>query len=134
MKDQESLSIEEIIRRGYEAITVICENQRRKLEEQKVQLELQRPKVEYFDALIERDQCFNLRDTAHELGLGQKEFIELLLNKSYVYRHLGKQIKPFAQYIGEYFILKEYSREQHSGVQTLVTAKGRAYFKRILGK
>lgn len=127
VKNQEVLSPEEIIKRGYESLLKICE-------EQKQQLEVQKPKVEYFDALIERDLNVNLRDTAHEIGVKQNEFIDFLLNHNYVYRHMGKQIKPYAQYVGELFVVKEYSNEKHSGVQTLVTPKGRAYFKRVMDR
>lgn len=91
------------------------------------------PKVDYFDNLIERDLLTNFRDTAKELGLKQQEFIQTLLDKSYIYRDKAGNLKPYSQY-SDLFTLKEYinSHNGKAGLQTLITPKGRAVLLRII--
>ena len=91
------------------------------------------PKVEYFDNLIERDLLTNFRDTAKELGLKQQEFIQTLLDKSYIYRDKAGNLKPYSQY-SDLFTLKEFvnSHNGKAGLQTLITPKGRAVLLRII--
>ena len=91
------------------------------------------PKVEYFDNLIERDLMTNFRDTAKELGLKQQEFIQTLLDKSYIYRDKAGNLKPYSQY-SDLFTLKEFINLHNgkAGLQTLITPKGRAVLLRII--
>lgn len=90
------------------------------------------PKAEYFDALVERNLLTNLRDTAKELGIKERKFIEWLERKGFIYRDTRNSIKPFAPYItGEkkYFEIKEWSNGFTAGTQTLVTPRGKEAFK-----
>ena len=104
-------------------------------EKQKLALENQtmKPKAEYFDDLVDRNTLTNFRDTAKELHLQPKAFISLLLEKGFIYRDAKGQIKPYANY-GEYFHLKEAKGQlsKWSGVQTLITPKGREAFRMLL--
>lgn len=104
-------------------------------EKQKLALENQtmKPKAEYFDDLVDRKTLTNFRDTAKELHLQPKNFISLLLEKGFIYRDAKGQIKPYANY-GEYFHLKEAKGQlsKWSGVQTLITPKGREAFRMLL--
>lgn len=104
-------------------------------EKQKLALENQtmKPKAEYFDDLVDRKTLTNFRDTAKELHLQPKAFISLLLEKGFIYRDAKGQIKPYANY-GEYFHLKEAKGllSKWSGVQTLITPKGREAFRMLL--
>lgn len=104
-------------------------------EKQKLALENQtmKPKAEYFDDLVDRNTLTNFRDTAKELHLQPKAFISLLLEKGFIYRDAKGQIKPYANY-GEYFHLKEAKGllSKWSGVQTLITPKGREAFRMLL--
>lgn len=104
-------------------------------EKQKLALENQtmKPKAEYFDDLVNRNTLTNFRDTAKELHLQPKNFISLLLEKGFIYRDAKGQIKPYANY-GEYFHLKEAKGQlsKWSGVQTLITPKGREAFRMLL--
>lgn len=101
-------------------------------EKQKLALENQtmKPKAEYFDDLVDRKTLTNFRDTAKELHLQPKAFISLLLEKGFIYRDAKGQIKPYANY-GEYFHLKEAKGllSKWSGVQTMITPKGRETFR-----
>lgn len=94
-----------------------------------------KPKEEYYDELVDRNLLTNFRDTAKEFGVKERDFIELLRRKGYIYRDDGHKLKPYAGKNNGYFALKEYNAKNsdHSGIQTLITAKGREKF-RVLAK
>lgn len=92
----------------------------------------QQPKVAYFDDLVEKNLLTNFRDTAKELKIGQNEFIKWLTEKGYIYRDKKNQIKPKANHTPDLFELKEWVRGSKSGVQTLITPKGRETFRLLL--
>ena len=92
-------------------------------------------KAEYFDELVDKDLHTNLRDTAKEFGMRQTDFIDWLLEKSYVYRDQKGNLKPTAKSMNEEYMALKESINRHNGlaiVQTLITAKGRAAFRRFL--
>ena len=115
------------------------ERAKRWIEEQKEKLALQaeneqmKPKAEYFDDLVDRNLLTNFRDTAKELHIKQKEFITFLIERKYIYRDTHGKLKPSASSEG-LFELKEYTKSNHSGTQTLVTPKGRETFRLLLRK
>lgn len=91
-----------------------------------------KPKADYFDNLVERNLLTNFRDTAKELGLRQTDLINNLIEDGYVYRDQKSKLKPYAKYgkTGKgLFELKEFSKNDHSDVQTLITPKGRETFR-----
>lgn len=91
-----------------------------------------KPKADYFDNLVERNLLTNFRDTAKELGLRQTDLINNLIEDGYVYRYQKSKLKPYAKYgkTGKgLFELKEFSKNDHSDVQTLITPKGRETFR-----
>ena len=95
-----------------------------------------KPKVEYFDDLVDRNLLTNIRDTAKELHIPENKFIDFLLGK-YCYRDQKKKIKPRAEYISTeerdgLFELKEWSKNGKSGNQTLITPRGRETFRLLL--
>lgn len=99
-----------------------------------VQVQIDRPKVEYFDTLCERGTLTNFRETAKQLGIPQKKFVQFLLDRKYVYRDQRGKLMPYAQYIDKgLFAIKESFNEntQWSGTQTLVTVKGRETFSQL---
>ena len=92
-------------------------------------------KAEYFDELVDKDLHTNFRDTAKEFGMRQTDFIDWLLEKSYVYRDQKGNLKPTAKSMNEEYMALKESINRHNGlaiVQTLITAKGRAAFRRFL--
>lgn len=98
-------------------------------------IEKDTPKVDYFDALVDRSLLTNFRDTAKELHIRQKDFISWLLENDFIYRDSNNKIKPTAQAIEEgLFELKEFTNEHFSSTQTLVTPKGRETFRLLLEK
>ncbi|NPA64475.1 MAG: phage antirepressor Ant [Epsilonproteobacteria bacterium] len=90
------------------------------------------PKAEYFDALVDRRLLTNFRDTAKELHIGQKELINWLLEKGYLYRDKKGQLRPYMLYVPELFEIKEWRNGKTAGLQTLVTPKGRETFRLLL--
>lgn len=103
----------------------------RKLNDEKALLQ---PKADYFDALVDRNLLTNFRDTAKELHIKQREFIDWLLNKKFVYRDQKGNLKPYSSYVPSLFQLKEWERNGKADVQTLVTPKGRETFRLLLLK
>lgn len=51
-----------------------------------VEKQIMQPKADYFDELVERNTLTNFRETAKELGIPPKEFVNFLLDKKYIYR------------------------------------------------
>ncbi|OQP06827.1 phage antirepressor Ant [Geobacillus sp. 46C-IIa] len=101
---------------------------------QNEQIAAMQPKADYFDALVDRRLLTNFRDTAKELKVKPKVFIDWLLEKKYIYRDQKGKLKPYAQYVPSLFELKEWERNGRADVQTLVTPKGRETFRILLQK
>ena len=97
--------------------------------------QIMQPKAEYFDELVDRRLLTNFRDTAKELHIGQKEFIQFLLDHKYVYRDRKSKLKAYMPYVEDgLFELKEFTNTKtgFTDTQTLVTPKGKETF-RLLG-
>jgi len=93
-----------------------------------------KPKADYFDALVDRNLLTNFRDTAKELEVKERYFIEWLLDNKFVYRDQKGKLKPYAQYVPELFKLKEFARNGKADVQTLITPRGKETFRLLLKK
>ena len=101
-----------------------AENEQLKIENAKA-----KPKAKYYDALIERGNSTNIRNTAKELGLPEKQFIKQLQLDRFLYRNKHNQLCPYAEYVQKgYFEIKEWQHGQKSGIQTLITITGKQYF------
>ncbi|WLR57740.1 BRO family protein [Mesobacillus subterraneus] len=101
---------------------------------QNEQLAIMQPKAEYFDALVDRNLLTNFRDTAKELEIGQRSFINWLLEKGFVYRDQTGKLKPYGKYVPELFKLKDFERNGKAGVQPLITPKGKETFRLLMEK
>ena len=99
-----------------------------------VDLEIARPKAEYFDHLVVRNLLTGLRETAKELGTKEKVFVRFLLDRKYLYRDKKGRLLPYAQYVDDLFTVKECINEktQWAGTQTMVTPKGRETFRLLI--
>lgn len=93
--------------------------------------QIMKPKADYFDELVDRNLLTNLRETAKQLEIKQKDFIGFLLEKKYLYRDKRGKLMPYANKNNGLFEVKETFNEktQWSGTQTLVTPKGRETFR-----
>ena len=102
------------------------------------QIEEMTPKANYFDALVDKKLNANIRDTAKELGIGEKAFVSFLIEKGYVFRQgKHKQLRPYAKYAESgngLFVLKDKHNEQNgwTGQQMYVTPKGKETFRLLL--
>ena len=98
--------------------------------------QIMQPKADYFDELVDRNLLTSIRETAKELKIKEREFINFLLDKKYLYRDKKGKLIPYAQKNNGLFELKECYNETSSwkGVQTLITPKGRETFRLLLPK
>ena len=97
--------------------------------------EIMRPKAEYFDELVDRNLLTNIRDTAKELKVKQKDFVNFLLDKKYLYRDRSGKLLPYAKHADSgLFELKEFVNDKtgFSSTQTLVTSKGKETFRLLM--
>ena len=109
------------------------ENERLQLENKEHQKTIgeMSPKAKYFDDLVDKDLLLNFRDTAKELDIKQKDFIEFLINNKYIFRDSGGNLKPYSTSMSKgLFKIKEFIINNHAGTQTLITPKGREYFNK----
>ena len=96
-----------------------------------VDLEIARPKAEYFDELVDRNLLTNFRETAKQLGVKEKAFVAFLLDHRYIYRDKRGRLMPFAEKNNGLCEIKETLNEKTgwSGTQTLITPRGRETFR-----
>lgn len=77
--NQENLTPEQIVANALVVAQNIITQKDKQIEEMK-------PKANYFDALVDKKLNTNIRDTAKELGIGEKAFVSFLIEKGYVFR------------------------------------------------
>lgn len=122
--NQENLTPEQIVANAL----VVAQNI---ITQKDKQIEEMTPKANYFDALVDKKLNTNIRDTAKELGVGEKAFVSFLIEKGYVFRQgKHKQLRPYAKYAESgngLFVLKDKHNEQNgwTGQQMYVTPKGK---------
>lgn len=96
-----------------------------------VENQIMQPKAAYFDDLVDRNLLTNFRETAKQLEIPPKKFVNFLLEKKYVYRDKRGKLLPYEDKNNGLFEIKECFNEktQWSGTQTLITPKGRETFR-----
>ena len=96
-----------------------------------VENQIMAPKADYFDALVDRNLLTGFRETAKQLGVPPRAFVNFLIDKKYVYRDKKGKILPYEAKNDGLFEVKECLNEKTkwSGVQTLITPKGRETFR-----
>lgn len=99
-----------------------------------VDLEIARPKADYFDELVDRNMLTGFRETAKELGVPPKKFVDFLIEKKYIYRDKKGKLQPFEAKNNGLFEVKETynDKTKWSGTQTLITPKGRETFRLLI--
>ena len=90
-----------------------------------------KPKAEYFDELVDRNLLTSFRETAKQLKIKERKFIDFLIEKKYIYRDKKGKLQPAANKNDGLFEVKESLNEKTkwSGTQTLITPKGRKTFR-----
>ena len=128
IRNQENLSKEEIL-----ANAVLLANNL--IAEKEKVIEDLEPKAKYFDELVNNHLLTNFRNTAKELHIPQKVFIQFLIDKELIYRDKKNRLLPYAKNNKGYFEVKEWCKEgsEAVGIQTFVTPKGRHYLLLLIG-
>ena len=93
--------------------------------------QIMRPKADYFEELVDRNLLTSFRETAKQLDVKERAFVQFLLDKKYIYRDKKGKLMPYADKNAGLFEIKECFNEktQWSGTQTLITPKGRETFR-----
>ena len=128
---QEQLSPEELMAKALLVANKTLAERDARISELTVQNTIMLPKARYFDEMISRNTLTNFRETAKELGISEKAFIRFLIDKKYIFRNQRGKFMPYADRSDGWFEVKECYNEQTnwSGIQTLVTPKGREAFR-----
>lgn len=128
---QEQLTPEELMAKALLYANKTLAERDARISELTVQNQSLLPKADYFDALVDRNLLTNFRETAKELGVPPKRFVNWLIEKKYVYRDGKGKILPREDKNEGLFEVKEAKNDktQWSGVQTLITPKGRETFR-----
>ena len=94
------------------------------------------PKADYFDELVDRNLLTNFRETAKQISVKEREFVNFLLDRKYIYRDKRGKLMPYANKNDGLFEIKECFNEktEWSGTQTLITPKGRETFRLLMLK
>ena len=128
---QDQLTPEELMAKALQVANKTLAEREARISALTVQNAIMAPKAEYFDELVDRNTLTSFRDTAKELGVSPKAFVEWLRAKKYIYRDKKGKLVPYADKNDGLFEVKECYNEKTkwSGVQTLVTPKGRETFR-----
>lgn len=128
---QEQMTPEELMAKALLVANKTLAEREARISELTVQNTIMQPKAEYFDELVDRNTLTNFRETAKELGISEKAFIRFLIDKKYIFRNQRGKLMPYANRSDGWFEVKECYNEKTnwSGIQTLVTPKGREAFR-----
>lgn len=128
---QEQLTPQELMAKALMVAQKTLADREARISELTVQNNIMDPKAEYFDELVDRNMLTSFRDTAKELGVKPKTFVNWLLEKKFIYRDQKGKLMPREDKNNGLFEVKEAKNDktQWSGVQTLITPKGRETFR-----
>ena len=128
---QQELSPQELMAKALLVANKTLAEREARISELTVQNNIMAPKAEYFDELVDRNMLTSFRDTAKELGIKPKTFVDWLLAKKFIYRDQKGKLMPREDKNNGLFEVKEAKNDktQWSGVQTLITPKGRETFR-----
>lgn len=95
---------------------------------------IMQPKADYFDELVDRNLLTSFRDTAKELKIKEKDFIDFLSNRKFIFRDKKGKLMPYADKNNGLFEVKECfnNKTNWTGTQTMITPKGRETFRLLL--
>lgn len=93
-------------------------------------LRLALPKAEYYDAFVDPAYCTNIRTTAKELGVPEKQFTRYLEEKKYLFRDKNRKLFPRAvkKSAGLFLVRDFYTERGKLGHYTLITPAGKRHF------
>lgn len=128
---QESMEPEELMAKALLVAQKTLADRETRLSALTVENQIMKPKADFFDELVERNTLTNFRETAKELGVPPKRFVNYLIERKYIYRDKRGKLLPYEDKNTGLFEIKESMNEKTgwSGTQTLVTPKGRETFR-----
>ena len=128
---QEHMSDEELMAKALLMAQKTIADRDARISALQVEVAVAQPKAAYFDELVDRNLLTGIRETAKELGIKQKVFVDFLLNKKYLHRSKSGKLTPTAGRGDSLFEMKECFNEKTSwaGTQVMVTPKGRETFR-----
>lgn len=126
--NQDELSPEELMAKALMVAQKTLADREARLSALTVENQIMAPKAAYFDELVDRNLLTGLRETAKELNVPPKQFVNFLLDGKYLYRDKKKKLMPYQRHVDDgLFELKECfnDKTRWGGTQTMVTPKGR---------
>lgn len=97
--------------------------------------EAAKPKVEYFNALVDKAMLTSFTNTAKELHVKPTVFISYLFDNKYIFRNQSGKLLPYEKGKNDgLFEIKEFvnKRNGFASVQTYVTPRGRETFRLLV--
>lgn len=89
-------------------------------------------KADYYDHFMDKGECTNIRISAKEMGISEKKFVKFLINGSFLYRSPSGTLLPYAVSKNKgLFIVRDFINNGYFGSQTLITPKGKEFFKTL---
>ena len=90
------------------------------------ELDRAKPKADYFDAFVNPDDCTNIRTTAKELNIPERQFVKFLLKEKFLFRSRSGQLLPYNKPSNKgLFIVRDYITYSFVSSQTFFTHKGK---------
>ncbi len=94
-----------------------------------------KPKAVYYDTFINPEDCTNVRTTAKEILVPEKQFIRFLTANRYLYRAPSGKLMPYAvQGNVHLFIVRDFYNNGFVGSYTLITPAGKELFRSLREK
>lgn len=130
---QEDMTDQEIMAKALIVAQKTLDERKNQIIKLQIENATMKPKAEYFDAIVDSGALTNFRETAQLIGIPQKKFVCLLMENKYIYRNAKGKLMPYASKNSGLFCVKEVCifGSNCTGVQTLITPKGRAEFFRL---
>lgn len=102
------------------------------IEAQQLQLEQQKPAVEFVDSYVQADGLMGFRQVAKLLGANERKFRQMLLDESVMY-YLGGVLTPMAPHInaGRFEVKTGEADNGHAFTAAKFTTKGVEYVSRL---
>ena len=131
IKGQETMTPDELMAKALMVAQQTLADREARISQLTVDKAIMQRKADYFDELVERGLLTNFRETAKQLGIPPKKFVNWLVENKYLYRDKKGKLLAYENKNNGLFELKECVNEktQWAGVQTLVTPKGRETFR-----
>ena len=92
---QAEMSPEELMASALIVAKKTIEQQKLRLSVLTVENQVMQPKADYFDALVDRNLLTNFRETAKQMNIPPKKFVDFLLKKKYIYRDKKGKLLPY---------------------------------------